>query len=288
VARSADSPARNRAAATLSGAERRLLRELDMLSTELGLRPPSQASIACKICQGASSLYGVVDMHRACGGAAPPLSGVPVYYRRCARCGFLFTDAFDDWDHDQFSTHIYNDGYKAVDPDYLTKRPTNNAKAVANMFASVKGETRVLDYGGGNDVLCSMLRADGFREAVTYDPMVAEFATLPEGKFDLVTCFETLEHLPDPVGSVAKLIGCVAEPGAVLYSTLTLPDDFEQRGMSWWYIGPRNGHVSIFSKQALAMLWARYGYRNVSFNAGTHMAFRTLPAGWRLEAAQAA
>ena len=54
---------------------------LDMLSTELGLRPPSQAAIACKICDSASSLYGVVDLHRPCefpGGARPPLSGVPV------------------------------------------------------------------------------------------------------------------------------------------------------------------------------------------------------------------
>ena len=35
---------------------------------------------------------------------------------------------------------------------------------------------RVLDYGGGNDVFCSALRASGFMEAVTYDPMVPEHA----------------------------------------------------------------------------------------------------------------
>jgi 2-polyprenyl-6-hydroxyphenyl methylase/3-demethylubiquinone-9 3-methyltransferase len=262
-----------------------------MLSTDLGLRPPSKAPIACKICQGASTLFGVVDMHRPCeidGAVRPPLSGVPVYYRRCAHCGFLFTDAFDDWSHDQFTTHIYNDGYKVFDPEYLSKRPTNNAKAVASLFASFKTGMRVLDYGGGNDVLCSGLRDAGFREAVTYDPMVAEFATPPKGKFDLVTCFETLEHLPDPVGGAAKIVECVADEGAVFYTTLTLPDDFEQRGLSWWYVGPRNGHVSMFSKQALALLWARYGYQNVSFNAGLHLAFRKLPPAWRLTTAQAA
>ncbi|HEX2367501.1 MAG TPA: class I SAM-dependent methyltransferase [Bradyrhizobium sp.] len=259
-----------------------------MLCTELGLRPASQTPISCKICDGASSLYGVVDMHRPCeiGGVRPPLSGVPVYYSRCAACGFLFTDAFDDWNHDQFKTHIYNDGYIAFDPEYLTKRPSTNATVVASLWAPHKAGMRVLDYGGGNDVFCSVLRAQGFKEAVTYDPMVPEFVAPPDGKFDLVTCFETLEHLPDPVAGVAEIVKHVGEPGAVFYSTMTQPDDFDRQGMSWWYVGPRNGHISIFSKQALAMAWARHGYRTVSFNAGTHLAFRTLPTSWGLTSLQ--
>ncbi len=255
-----------------------------MLSTELGLRPAFSAPIACKICQGKSSLFGVVDMHRPCeiGGEPPPLSGVPVYYRRCAACGFLFTDAFDDWSHEQFKTHIYNDGYIAFDPEYLTQRPTANAGFVANLWAAHKAGMRVLDYGGGNDTFCGVLRAQGFRDAVTYDPMVPEFATPPEGKFDLVTCFETLEHLPDPMAGVADIVKYAGEPGAVFYSTLTQPDDLDRQGMSWWYVGPRNGHISLFSKQALAMAWARHGYRNASLNPGMHLAFRTLPESWGL------
>lgn len=259
-----------------------------MLSTELGLRPASQAPMACKICDGASALYGVVDLHRPCqfpGGARPPLSGVPVYYRRCPQCSFLFTDAFDDWSQDQFRTHIYNDGYQALDPEGL-KRPGTNADVVANLWTPFKAEMRVLDFGSGDETLCNVLRARGFREAVAYDAMAGEHAMPPNGKFDLVTCFETLEHLPDPNAAVAKIVQYVAEPGAVLYSTLTLPDDFERHGMSWWFVGPRSGHISIFSKQALAMAWARHGYRTVSFNSGTHLAFRTLPKSWGLTSLQ--
>jgi len=140
----------------------------------------------------------------------------------------------------------------------------------------------VLDYGGGNDVFCSVLRASGFREAVTYDPMVPEHACRPEGEFDLVTCFETLEHLPDPLAGIGAIAECVAEPGAVLYTTMTQPDDFDRMGMSWWYVGPRNGHISIFSKHALATAWGRFGFQTASLSAGTHLAFRTLPASWGL------
>jgi hypothetical protein len=254
-----------------------------MSSNPLGLRPASPTVSTCKICAGPSALYGVVDMHRPCeiaGGVRPPLSGVPVYYRRCSACGFLFTDAFDDWSEDQFRTHIYNDGYHAFDPDYQTVRPSGNARYVADLWGAHKAGMRVLDFGGGNDVFCASLRASGFSEAVTYDPMVPEHARRPDGKFDLVTCFETLEHLPDPVTGIARIVECVAEPGAVFYSTLTQPADFDQRGVSWWYVGPRNGHISIFTKQALALAWARHGFSTVPLNDGIHLAFRTLPKHW--------
>src|ERR1700742_1362529 len=184
-----------------------------MPSSQLALKPVSTMPLSCKICDSGAELYGVVDFHKSCNPALrTPVAGVPVYYRRCAACGFLFTDAFDDWSHEQFKTHIYNDGYIAFDPEYLTQRPTANAGFVANLWATHRASMRVLDYGGGNDTFCSVLRAQGFREAVTYDPMVPEFATPPEGKFDLVTCFETLEHLPDPLTGVADIVKYAGEP----------------------------------------------------------------------------
>jgi 2-polyprenyl-6-hydroxyphenyl methylase/3-demethylubiquinone-9 3-methyltransferase len=240
--------------------------------------------MACKICSGPSPLYGVVDMNRPCEISRDqyPLSGIPIYYRRCTTCGFLFTDAFDDWGLGDFKTHIYNDDYHNFDPDYRSKRPSANSDLVANLWAPHKAGMRVLDYGGGNDVLCSRLRAHGFKEAITYDPMVEEHAGQPGGRFDLVTCFETLEHLPDPVDGIGRIVDFVGDPAAVLYSTLTQPDDIGNGGVAWWYVGPRNGHISIFTRQALAAAWDKYGFKSASLNAGLHLAFRNLPANWGL------
>lgn len=206
-----------------------------------------------------------------------PLSGVPIYYRRCAACEFLFTDAFDDWSTEQFKKHIYNAGYHAIDPDYETVRPQANAAHVVSLWDAYKNDTRVLDYGGGNDAFCTALRARGFSVAVSYDPMVPERARLPEQKFDLVTCFETFEHTPDPAGTIAKIITCMAEPGLVMYTTLVQPGDFNRQGLNWWYVGPRNGHVSLYSRRALQIAWARHGYKAVSLADNIHFAFRTLP-----------
>lgn len=244
------------------------------------LKPVSDAPMPCKICAAPAQLYGVVDFHRCV--EIPhikrlPLSGTPVYYRRCAACGFLFTDAFDSWTAADFRTHIYNAGYLAIDPDYAETRPRSSAQLVEQLFGAHKATLRVLDYGGGNDVLCSALRGGGFQVAVTYDPFVADYTRRPEGRFELVTCFETIEHMPDPMSGIAAILESLAEPGLVLFTTLLQPHDIETLGLNWCYVGPRNGHVSLFSRNALALAWQRYGYRTMSFNDDLHIAFRFLP-----------
>jgi len=245
------------------------------------LRPVSAQACPCKICGSPAPLYGVVDFHKSCEearGVHFALSGIPIYYRRCTSCQFLFTDAFDDWNAEQFKTHIYNDEYKLVDPDYQTARPRANADVVARLWGAIKAETRVLDYGGGNDTFCATLRDSGFPIAVTYDPMEPAYAARPEGKFDLVTSFETFEHLPDPAAGVASILESSAEPGLVFFTTALQPADFDQQRLNWWYVGPRNGHISLFSRQALAAAWNRHGYQVASLAENIHFAFRTLPA----------
>jgi SAM-dependent methyltransferase len=244
------------------------------------LRPVSAAPCSCKICGGEASLFGVVDFNRSCEdwrAALFPLSGVPVYYRRCAECKFIFTDAFDDWSIEQFRTCIYNDDYKLVDHEYVADRPRANADAVARLWGAVKAETRVLDYGGGNGTFSAVLRDAGFPVALTFDPLVPEHATPPKGKFDLVTSFETFEHLPDPAAAIASILEFAAEPGIILFSTTLQPADIETQRLNWWYAAPRNGHVSLFSGEALKRAWGRHGYKVATLANSFHFAFRTLP-----------
>ncbi len=244
----------------------------------ISLKPATSAP--CKICGGNAPLCGSVDFNRNCdipGGITLPPLGIPVPHRRCAACGFLFTDAFDGWSEADFKSHIYNADYISVDPDYAQARPRANAEAVLQLFGAHRQTLRVLDFGGGNDVLCEALRSAGVAAAVTYDPFVAEFATPPQGSFNLVTCFETLEHMPDPIAGIGAIVAHLEEPGLVLYSTLVQPADFETLGLKWWYVGPRNGHVSMFSREALVLAWRRHGYQNASLTDNLHIAFRTLP-----------
>jgi len=176
---------------------------------------------------------------------------------------------------EDFRRYIYNADYGLVDPDYAETRPVGNARLVAESFEGSRDRIRILDYGGGSGLLAEQLRERGFR-AETYDPF-SEFDVMPEGRFDLVTCFEVMEHVPRPRETVAAMAGLLQDAGAILFSTLVQPPNFTQVGLGWWYAAPRNGHISLYSTAALARLFGEVGMKVVSFSAGIHMAYRRVP-----------
>ena len=236
-------------------------------------------AVECKVCRSPSPLFGVVDFHKSCieqKGKRLALSGRPIYYRRCERCGFVFTTAFDTWDFDAFRKFIYNDDYVIVDPDYVEVRPTGNANVIASSFPDAKGSMTILDYGGGAGLLAARLREQGFT-ASTYDPF-SEFNQLPDEKFDMITSFEVMEHVPSPEKTVAEMVSLMKKPGAILFSTLVLPPaTFEQVGLTWWYASPRNGHISLYSTASLALLFQPYGMKVGSFTENLHIAYGEIP-----------
>jgi 2-polyprenyl-6-hydroxyphenyl methylase/3-demethylubiquinone-9 3-methyltransferase len=235
--------------------------------------------VPCKICGVPAPPVGKVDFSKSCEarhGLLLPPADWQVTYHRCPECGFLFTPAFDGWSIDRFITEIYNDQYILVDPDYAAVRPDVCAKIVVQLFGGSDPRPGVLDYGGGEGRLADHLTSAGFA-ATTYDPMVPAHAALPEARFDLVTCFETLEHVPDPLDTLTRIAARVRDPGLVLFSTALQPEDFAAEGLGWWYVAPRNGHISIFSAAALHLAWRHLGFRVAHFSSNLHLAWRTLP-----------
>lgn len=132
----------------------------------------------------------------------------------------------------------------------------------------------ILDFGGGNGQFADRLRAVGFSTCDTYDPFSQGFAALPQQQYDIVTCFEVLEHTPNPLGTVAAISGLLKDDGVVIFTTMVQPENFEQLGLSWWYIGPRNGHISIHSPKSLELLWRAVGFSVSSPTSTLHLAAR--------------
>jgi 2-polyprenyl-6-hydroxyphenyl methylase/3-demethylubiquinone-9 3-methyltransferase len=242
--------------------------------------PPVCASTAvCKCCGASSPLYGVVDFNKNCSeqrGRVLGVSGVPIYYYRCPQCGFIFTTAFDRFTAEDFSRHIYNQEYRIVDPDYEDERSRNSAALLGNLFPSVK-PARMLDYGGGSGRLAGYLRGNGFPGVDVYDPFVPQHAVKPQQKYPCIVSFEVLEHSTHPGQTVREMDSLLADVGLILFSTLLQPADIEAQGLSWWYAGPRNGHVSLFSRNSLLALVRPLGVQLASFNDNLHLLFRQIP-----------
>jgi 2-polyprenyl-6-hydroxyphenyl methylase/3-demethylubiquinone-9 3-methyltransferase len=222
----------------------------------------------------------VVDFNKHCGKGTMelfPPAGVAISYHRCGRCGFIFTIAFDDFAPADFMAHIYNEGYAALDPDYAGDRPTTNAWNIAQLFGANRA-LGILDYGSGSGILAERLRTAGFGDVVAYDPYVPRFSQRPLRKFDLVVSFEVVEHSNQPRETFADMDSFLEPGGAMFFSTLLQPPDIARLGMNWWYVAPRNGHVSLFTQAALACVLGPRGFTVGSYTDNLHVAWRKKPS----------
>ncbi|MGA2079629.1 MAG: class I SAM-dependent methyltransferase [Holophaga sp.] len=241
---------------------------------------PRERFTACKCCGAQAVLAGSVDFNKTCievRGQGLPRLGLAVAYHFCLACGFLFSRLCDGWTQEEFAGHIYNADYVKVDPDYLGSRPLNFAQTILQTFASQGEHINFLDWGAGAGILARRLKEAGFRRAEAYDPF-ATHGSPPEGPFNFLGCFEVLEHVVDPLATIRTLARTLEPEGILLFSTLTLGINMATAGLGWWYVAPRNGHISIYSEDCLRNLMAGEGFQMAGLNGHLHLAWRTMPA----------
>ena len=235
----------------------RLQEKLRSLSPLGAGRPETRT---CKVCGTRASLFDVVDFHKFCS-ATPYAYGtadIIVKYYRCASCDFLFADLIDDWTPDEISRYIYNDDYINVDPDYADRRPLSQAHEIG-AFCDGRMDLRILDYGSGSGRFARHMVDLGFTSVASYDPFSSPVR--PTGTFDLVTAFEVVEHSPDPLETFRELRDLKTGDGAILVGQTLQPEDIDAIKGGWWYLAPRNGHVSTFSDVTFARLARKLGLR---------------------------
>jgi SAM-dependent methyltransferase len=212
----------------------------------------------CKICGSETVDFDLVDANKFCGSEPYMygLSGVGVRYVRCVACRFIFTNDFDAWSPEEFTRYIYNDDYIKVDGEYVDQRPRRFAAQLARSLGDQKS-LRILDYGSGSGVFENAMRALGFDNVESYD--LFSSPREPVGKFDLITCVEVVEHSPTPLATFQHMASFLKPGGVIFVQTGVQPIDIDQQRGGWWYIGPRNGHVSIFGMPSLTSLARHVG-----------------------------
>lgn len=232
----------------------------------------------CPVCSADCTLLDPVDFNKSCNSAPLGVSGVPVAYAVCQSCAFCFAPEICAWSLQEFEEKIYNDQYVVVDPHYVQARAEANAALLRERFGDLAPNLRHLDYGGGNGGLARLMR-EAHWQSTSYDPFVDRNLSVETlGKFDLITAYEVFEHVPDVWALMSDLKKLMSPDGLIMFSTL-LSDGHIKTGeqLTWWYASPRNGHISLFSSQSLALLAQNHGVGFGSFSEGVHAFCNHIP-----------
>ena len=225
----------------------------------------SESKLSCKVCGHEAKYIGSKDLGKGCLESSPySETGVKVYYYTCKVCGLTFTPFFDGFSSTQWKEHIYNEDYVLYDPDYLGARAEENLANVLKILQQIGVvPIRSLDYGAGNNTFAEKSRAE------SYDPYGTSNLR-PADRFDFITCFEVAEHHTNPRGLFSDLESLLGSKGVILLTTLAI----NRPTIDNWYIGPRNGHCTIYNKKTLANLASYFNLSYKSLDHVTHLFYR--------------
>jgi len=215
----------------------------------------------CKICGGATRQAFALPSGKLTGQPIPAGDNDCAYYE-CTVCRFLFSTLHDAIDHGA----LYGDDYWAnQDPDWGGRvNQTLRLVLMANKLLGMDPWTlKVLDFGCGMGTFVQAARDQLQLQAFGTDIIKPRFGLewfLPQpevGGFDAVVSCEVLEHLPQPFEILSRARSYLRPGGVLAFQTAEY--DPRSCGREWWYLGPANGHISLYSRDAFDVLAERLG-----------------------------
>lgn len=201
---------------------------------------------ACTLCKGETNyLFSKIILNK-----------YSARYFECIACGSLQTENPFWLDESYSSSHITN-----LDTGIFQRNLSNLATTF--LVSKLTNAKYVVDFGGGDGLLCRMLRDYGVN-AYVYDSYATNtyakgFDSTLKEKIDLVLAFEVFEHFKDPGSEIRNLFEL--NPKAILIST----ELYNNQNQNWWYLSAETGqHIFFFSKKAVKKIANDFGYYLIS------------------------
>ena len=176
---------------------------------------------------------------------------------------------------------IYGEAYfkEEVFHDYVAERDDRlkSGAQAARTLAAVKPGGRLLDVGCATGFFLQAASTFYEVKGVELSPFAAEYARnefgldvlvgdvtevgSQEEPFDVVTLWNTIEHMADPVGAL-RAIASLSRPGTLLaISTGDVSGPLARRDLPGWNLMSPPYHLFFFSPRTIDLLLARAGFR---------------------------
>jgi hypothetical protein len=177
-----------------------------------------------------------------------------VQYFRCERCGFIQTET-PYWLEEAYSSAI-----AAQDVGIMQRNLANCRLTSAVLNLLFPKASNAVDFGGGHGVFVRLMRDKGFHfywcDLHATNDYARGFESQESVTYDLLTAFEVLEHLTDPVTDLSKLMNLADN---VFVTTCIVPQPAPALS-DWWYYSPSTGqHIAFYTPESLSILAARFG-----------------------------
>jgi len=218
----------------------------------------------------------------ACGCADAYHFTVKNGYRlhRSQKCGLVFvwptpSNTTSVYDEDYFHGATHGFGYADYDRDKEPQRKTMGK--YLDVIAAYCSGVRLLDVGAAQGNFLQLAAKRGWKiqgvEISEYAVAVARQRGMPviggtvhhsdlqPGSFDVVTLWDVLEHLPDPIRDIL-MIHALLKPGGII--AINTPDSGSWWARFWgshWHMIVPPEHLNLFSVSALSIILENSGFK---------------------------